>query len=268
MSTNTTITANNINISELPIVKTFSGWDSKIIVEDYLNTSSQVAIKTLDDFEIVAIPEELFIKQAQEIAPSLHTTGWASGLITQQAQAKIVKLICNKDFKSLSPTKQVEILKNCQMTEHDLRVVKEACTDLSSLMWDSSFGVDPKHRPEQLLTKEEIQELEKNGLNEITVEAIRKKSLILTTVHNVNTTIQHSTDVAQKQLRNLRKTTTNLYNNIPTFHRLTHPKEYVQLGSHWVHARDYYKMTDQERNRLCWESPNDPFEDDDNQTIL
>ncbi len=191
-----------------------------------------------------AVTEEFFRKQATQI--SIDWQGHQEYGSREQHTAlkrKIVKMMCNEDFRLLPPEKQIEILAICQMHESDLLEVLRAFKGLTNYF--NNYERDPEtggplwkldeECPKQPLTESEIQALKDKGLMEITIEAVRKKSLVLNTIDNI---CAAGYKVIGKSYRSYRSIISTVTSPISTLHRLTHPDEYRRnFQGEWVHRR-------------------------------
>ncbi len=196
-----------------------------------------------------AVTEEFFREQAKQI--SIDWQGHQESDSREQPTAlkrKIVKMMCNEDFRLLPPEKQIEILAICQMHDSDLIEVLFAFKGLTNYF--NNYERDPendghlwkldKECPKQTLTEGEIQALKDKGLNGITIEGIRKKSLVLNTIDNIydagNKVIVGS---YHSIIRTAYKTYATAKNTTATLDRLMHPDDYVEIYSGmWVHKND------------------------------
>jgi hypothetical protein len=150
-------------------------------------------------------------------------------------------MMCDKDFKILPAEKQVEILAICQMHTNDLCYINLGCKDLKSIFGKWNFSTQSydesldEECPKQALTQHELKALIDKGLMEITIEAIRKKSLVLNTIDNI---CDAGYKVIGKSYRSYRSIISTAKSPIGALHRLTHPDEYRRdFRGEWVHRR-------------------------------
>ncbi len=225
-----------------PIITKLPGWDSHTIMKDWEGdpkVEKRPMIK----------PEEFFREQAKQI--SIDWQGHNStdyNLLITNTQKKIVKMMCDKDFKILPAEKQVEILAICQMHKSDLGYIHHGCEDLKSIFGKWNFSTQSydecldEECPKQALTPNELKALEDKGLREITIEAIRKKSLVLNTIDNISGI---GNKVIGKGYRSYSSIITTVKNTPATLHRLTHRDEYYRNHrGEWEYVRNYATIRD------------------------